>query len=113
MRVTRPALMQLVHALMRPGVPSTSARTRWMFGSQRRLFRLWENVTDLPNQGFLPQMSQTAAIDASRLPERSSGFRDAFEVLAKDVLSDRTGVGELEGPVGSEEHRCGLAELAE
>jgi hypothetical protein len=26
------------------------------------LFRLWENDTDLPNHGFFPQMSQTAAI---------------------------------------------------
>lgn len=58
----RPALMQLVHAFTRRGVPSTSARTRWMFGSHRRLFRLCENVTDLPNQGFFPQMSHTAAI---------------------------------------------------
>jgi hypothetical protein len=33
------------------------------------LFRLCENVTDLPNQGFLPQTSQTAAMtndDTSR-----------------------------------------------
>ena len=67
-RVTRPALMQLVQAFTRRGVPSTSARTRWMFGSHRRLFLLCENVTDFPNQGFFPQMSQTAAIDASRLP---------------------------------------------
>ena len=105
--------MQLVHAFTHLGVPSTSARTRWMFGSHRRLFRLCENDTDFPNHGFLPQMSQTAAIDASRLPERSSGPRDAFEVLGQDVLPDRAGVGELEGPVGSEEDRCGLAELAE
>lgn len=111
--MTLPALMHDVQTFKRVGDPFTSARTRWMLGFQRRLFRRWENVTDLPNQGFLPQMSHTAAIDASRLPERSSGLRDAFEVLAKDVLSDRTGVGELEGPVGSEEHRCGLAELAE
>ena len=52
--------MQLVQALTLPGVPSTSARTRWTFGSHRRLFRLCENVTDLPNHGFLPQISHTA-----------------------------------------------------
>ena len=62
MRVTLFALMQLVQAFTRFGVPFTSARTRWMFGSHRRLFRLCENVTDLPNHGFLPQMSQVAAI---------------------------------------------------
>ena len=58
--MTRPAFKQLVQTLMRRGVPSTSARTRWTFGFQRRLFRLCENDTDFPNQGFLPQMSQTA-----------------------------------------------------
>jgi hypothetical protein len=112
MRVTRPALMQLVQALMRPGVPSTSARTRWMFGSHRRLFRLCENVTDLPNHGFLPQMSQTAAI-GTKLPERSVAPGDRLEVPAQGLLRDRPRVSELERPVGSEEDRGGLAELAE
>jgi hypothetical protein len=64
-RVTLPALMQLVQAFTRVCVPLTKARTRWMFGSQRRLFRLCENVTDLPKNGFFPQISQTAAM-ASR-----------------------------------------------
>ena len=54
MRVTLSALMQDVQTFRRLGVPSTSARTRWMFGSHRRLFRLCENVTDLPNHGCLP-----------------------------------------------------------
>ena len=62
MRVTLPALMHEVQAFTRVGVPSTSARRRWMFGSHRRLFRLCENETDLPKNGFLPQMSQVAAI---------------------------------------------------
>jgi hypothetical protein len=62
MRVTLPALMHDVQAFTRRGVPSTNARTRWMFGFHRRLFRLCENVTDLPNQGPLPQMSQLAAM---------------------------------------------------
>jgi hypothetical protein len=115
--VTRPALMQLVHAFTRRGVPSTKARRRWMFGSHRRLFRLCENVTDLPNQGFFPQMSQTAAIGSSRLPGR--GRQDAalcgdrLEVTVQVVLGDRTRVREGEASVGSEEHRDGLAELAE
>ena len=65
-RTTLPALMQLVHAFTRLGVPLTTARTRWMFGSHRRLILLWENVTDLPNHGFLPQMSHTAAIARRR-----------------------------------------------
>ena len=41
-RVTLPALMHEVHALTRLGVPLTSARTRWMFGTQRRLVRMCE-----------------------------------------------------------------------
>src|SRR5207248_10621289 len=67
-RTTLPALMQLVHAWIRRGVPFTSARTRWMLGSQRRLIRLCEKVTDLPNHGFFPQMSHTAAIASTRVP---------------------------------------------
>ena len=62
MRVILPAFMHDVHTFTRRGVPSTSARTRWMFGFQRRLFRLCENVTALPKNGFFPQISHTAAI---------------------------------------------------
>ena len=62
MRVTLPALMHDVQTCRRRGVPSTSARTFWMFGFQRRLFRLCENVTALPKNGFFPQTSHTAAI---------------------------------------------------
>ena len=62
MRVTLPALMHDVQTCRRRGVPSTKARTFWMFGFQRRLFRLCENVTALPKNGFFPQTSHTAAI---------------------------------------------------
>ena len=51
-----PALMHDVHTCRRRGVPSTKARTFWMFGFQRRLFRLWEKVTALPKNGFFPQI---------------------------------------------------------
>ena len=60
--MTFPALMHDVQTCRRRGVPSTKARTFWMFGSQRRLFRLWEKVTALPKNGFFPQISHTAAI---------------------------------------------------
>jgi hypothetical protein len=43
------------------GVPFTSARTRWMFGSQRRLVLRWEYDTFIPKPGCLPQILQTAA----------------------------------------------------
>ena len=45
-----------------------SARTRWTFGSHLRLIRLCEKVTDLPNHGFFPQISHTAAIASRRVP---------------------------------------------
>ncbi len=38
------------------------ARTRWMLGLHRRLVRTWEWLTLLPNEGFLPQTSHTAAM---------------------------------------------------
>ena len=41
-RVTLPALMQEVHTLSRFGVRPTRARTRWMFGFQRRFVRRCE-----------------------------------------------------------------------
>jgi len=59
---TFPALMQEVQTLIRVGEPATSARTRWMFGSQRRFVRRWECDTFIPKFGFLPQISQTAAM---------------------------------------------------
>src|SRR5579863_7633890 len=54
--------MQPVQTFMRLGVPPTRARTRWMFGFQRRLVRRCENETFMPNDGFLPQISQTDAM---------------------------------------------------
>jgi hypothetical protein len=60
--VTLPALMHDVHTFNRFGEPLTNARTRWMFGSQRRLVRRWEWLTFIPNEGCLPQISHTEAI---------------------------------------------------
>ena len=59
---TLPARMHDVQTLMRFDEPLMSARTRWMFGSQRRLVRRWECETFIPKFGFLPQTSQTAAM---------------------------------------------------
>ena len=77
-----PALMQLVQAWIRRGVPFTSARTRWMLGSHRRLIRLCENVTDFPNHGFFPQISHTAAIASPRLPGSYPAM--AFRLACKE-----------------------------
>ena len=38
------------------------ARTRWMFGFQRRLVRRWEWLMLIPNDGRLPHTSHTAAM---------------------------------------------------
>ena len=59
--VTLPARMHEVHTWSRLGEPLTIARTRWMFGFQRRLMRRWEWLIDMPNEGCFPQTSQTAA----------------------------------------------------
>ena len=60
-RVTFPALMQEVHTFSRFGVPATTARTRWMFGFQRRLVFFFDQGTLWPKPGPFPQMSHTAA----------------------------------------------------
>ena len=59
---TLPERMHDVQTLSRLGDPSTRARTRWMFGFQRRLVRRWEWLMFMPNDGFLPQTSHTAAM---------------------------------------------------
>jgi len=64
---TLPERMHDVQAFSRFGEPSTIARTLWMFGSQRRLVRRWEWLMFIPNDGFLPQTSHTAAMTL-RLP---------------------------------------------
>ncbi len=60
-RVTLPALRHEVHTLRRLGAPPTTARTRWMFGFQRREVRRCECEMELPKDGLLPQTSQLAA----------------------------------------------------
>lgn len=60
-RDTLPALMHDVHTFIRFGVEPTTARTRWMFGFQRRLVRRCECEMLCPKPGPLPQTSQVAA----------------------------------------------------
>ena len=63
-RVTLPALRHEVQTLSRLGVPSTTTRTRWTFGSQRRLVFFFDQGTLWPNPGLLPHTSHTAATGA-------------------------------------------------
>ncbi len=59
---TLPDRMHDVQTWRRRGDPSTSARTFWMLGFQRRLVRRWEWLMLIPNDGFLPHTSHTAAM---------------------------------------------------
>ena len=56
--------MHDVQTLSRFGLPATMARTRWMFGSQRRLVFFFDQGTLWPNPGLLPHTSHTAATGA-------------------------------------------------
>src|SRR3954453_4677730 len=67
---TLPDLMQPVQTFMRVGVLPTSARTRWMFGFQRRFVRRCECDTDMPQDGPLPHTSHTAAMRVRSFQER-------------------------------------------
>ena len=60
--VILPERRQPVQTFTRVVLPATTARTRWMFGFQRRLVRRCECETFMPKDGFLPQISQTDAM---------------------------------------------------
>ena len=47
-RVILPAFKHETHTLTRFGVPPTMARTRWMFGTQRRFVRMCEWEIEWP-----------------------------------------------------------------
>jgi hypothetical protein len=96
--VTLPARMQEVQTETRFGVPFTSARTRWMFGFQRRFVRRCECDTRIPNPGDLPQISQTAAtkntpaLHDAQAMQPGSGGRTARWILKVTIAfrRDRT-----------------------
>src|SRR5690606_22636222 len=58
--------MHRVQTRSRRTPPLTIARTRWMFGSNRRGRTLWAWLTRRPTTGLLPQTSQCLAIAESR-----------------------------------------------
>ena len=62
--VTLPAFRQRVQTYARVGLPARSTRTRWRFGSKRRLVATIEWLRLLPNDGFLLQIAQTLDIGA-------------------------------------------------
>src|SRR5579862_2717507 len=68
----RPARIHEVQTEIRFGCPPTRARTRWMFGFQRRFVRRWECETLIPNPGDFPHTSQTDATTTFLSVERRS-----------------------------------------
>lgn len=63
--------MQEVHTRARRVLVPCFTRTRWIFGFQRRLERLCENVTCFPKLGSFPQTSQR--YDMLRLLKKNGG----------------------------------------
>ena len=61
-RWTLPERRQRVQTLTRLTSPSTTARTRWMFGFQERFVFRWEWLTLLPDSSPFAQNSQTFAM---------------------------------------------------
>src|SRR4051794_23329493 len=96
-RVTLPALRQPVQTLSRLGAPLTVARTRWMFGSNRRLVILRDHGRLLPKPGPLPQTSQTAATVNSQLVEIEGPARAA----GSDGWVSPTTAGQPDEDIGS------------
>jgi hypothetical protein len=64
--VTLPLFRQRVQTYARFGVPSTTMRTRWRFGSKRRLVATIEWLRWWPNEGFFPQTEQILDIAARK-----------------------------------------------
>jgi hypothetical protein len=79
--------MQEVQTCMRLVLPFTIARTRWMLGFQRRFVRTWEWLIVMPNEGFFPQTSHTAAMTANHLSSSvvAARRRDGGETLPHQV----------------------------
>lgn len=79
-RATLPALMHEVHTFSRLGVLPTNARTRWMFGFQRRLVLRCEWETLCPKLGLFPQISQFAATMTPSVNLRSRSRRIGLDM---------------------------------
>src|SRR5690606_20151726 len=91
--------MQRVQTRSRRIPPLTIARTRWMFGSNRRGRTLWAWLTRRPTTGLLPQTSQCLAISESRKQDRDvqGGLPGPTERVS--IAEDRASPGSLPGPV--------------
>jgi hypothetical protein len=78
-----PDLVQPVHTFIRLAEPLTRARTRWMFGFQRRLVRIWECDTLRPHDGCFPHNSQTDAMVFLSSTNRTDVDNNPTRAIAK------------------------------
>src|SRR5262245_51078175 len=81
--------MQPVQTCKRFGAPLTMARTRWMFGFQRRLVRRCECDTVMPHDGCFPQTSQTAAIEIRGYQRGAFLPNDLLKVMRRNGRNAR------------------------
>ena len=107
--------MQPVHTLSRVGVPFTKARTRWMFGFQRRLVRTCECDTDMPQDGRFPQTSHTDAMagsfsDVSVGPDMA-GLDLDHETLPADFPGSQCPIPVNSGRIVGHRSGCDVARL--
>ena len=70
----------------RVGLPRSRIRTRWRFGSKRRLVATIEWLRLLPKLGFFPQIAQT--LDMERQGSRSAASRPYFADEPQSNLHD-------------------------
>ena len=97
--------IQRVQTLMRFTLPLTSARTDWMFASNRRRVTLWAWLTFRPTAGPFPQISQRLAIVIYTLActnanhtTGSTLLRRASSVTQRPALSIRHSVSGNDQP---------------
>jgi len=72
-----------VQTLTRFTSPSTTARTRWIFGFQVFFVFKWEWLTFMPLIVPLPQISQKFAIGYTSLHHHSTTYKSYHRLLGK------------------------------
>ena len=82
-RVTLPLRRQRVQAYTCLGLPSTMALTRFTFGFQVRLERLWEWLTLMPKAISLPQNSHFATCEAPPFLSISLYSMNSLSIIAE------------------------------
>jgi ATP-dependent DNA helicase RecG len=95
------AFRHFVQTFARRGAPSTTMRSLWMFGFQRRRLRRWECEILFPKPGVFPQMSHTDAIRSPMVsnPATLPSFPTSVRTMADVVTAPPRGL-ELFAPPG-------------